>query len=115
MDKTLFDLYTDFLLSSFGPTTATTLSRLVDGAISHDQVTRLLAGEPQRSGHLWQKVKPLVRAVENPSGVIIIDDSISEKPYTDENDLICWHDDHSKNRTVKGQQFPVSRKEAENS
>ena len=105
MDKTLFDLYTDYLLSSFGPATATNLSRLVDGAISHDQVTRLLSGEPQRSVHLWQKVKPLVRAVESPAGVIIIDDSLSEKPYTDENELICWHYDHAQNRTVKGINF----------
>lgn len=105
MDKTLFDLYTDFLLSSFGPVTATNLSRLVDGAISHDQVTRLLASEPKRSVDLWQKVKPLVRAVESPAGVIIIDDSISEKPYTDENELICWHYDHAKSQTVKGINF----------
>ena len=24
------------------------------------------------------------------------------KPHTDENELICWHFDHSKNRSVKG-------------
>jgi len=105
MDKTLFDLYTDFLLSSFGQASATNLSRLVDGAISHDQVTRMLAGEPKRSVHLWQKVKPLVRAVESIAGVIIIDDSISEKPSTDENELICWHWDHSQKRAVKGINF----------
>ena len=105
MDKTLFDLYSDFLLSSFGPVTATNLSRLLDGEISHDQVTRLLAGEPKRSVHLWQKVKPLVRAVESSDGVIVIDDSISEKPYTDENELICWHWSHAKKRSVKGLQF----------
>ena len=105
MDKTLFDLYTDFLLSSFGPVTATNLARLVDGAISHDQITRLLAGEPKRSVHLWHKVKPLVRAVESPEGVIIIDDSIGEKPYTDENELICWHWSHAERRSVKGLQF----------
>jgi DDE superfamily endonuclease len=105
MDKTLFDLYTDFLLSSFGQASATNLSRLVDGAISHDQVTRMLAGEAKRSPHLWQKVKPLVRAVESAEGVIIIDDSISEKPYTDENELISWHWDHAHNRPVKGINF----------
>lgn len=105
MDKTIFDLYTDFLLSSVGPATATNLSRLVDGVISHDQVTRLLASEPKRSVHLWQKVKPLVRAVENPEGVIVIDDSVSEKPYTDENELICWHWNYAENRAVKGINF----------
>lgn len=105
MDKTVFDLYTDFLLSSFGPATATNLSRLLDGAISHDQITRLLSGEPKRSVHLWQKVKPLVRAVESPDGVIVIDDSVSEKPYTDENELICWHWNYADNRPVKGINF----------
>ncbi len=37
------DLYTDYLLSSTGPTTATGLSRLLDGALSHDHVTRWLS------------------------------------------------------------------------
>ncbi len=27
---------------------------------------------------------------------------IVEKPYTNENDIITWHFDHSKGRTVKG-------------
>jgi hypothetical protein len=62
----------------------------------------MLAGDPRHSQHLWQKVKPMVRAVQSPEGVIVIDDSISEKPYTDENDLICWHWDHAKRRSVKG-------------
>lgn len=38
------DLYTDYLLSSFGPTTATGLSKMLDSAISHDDVTRFLSG-----------------------------------------------------------------------
>jgi len=42
MDKDLLELYSDYLLSSFGATTATGLSALVDGAVSHDQVTRFL-------------------------------------------------------------------------
>ena len=37
------DLYTDYLLSSTGPTTATGLSRLLDGTLSHDHVTRWLS------------------------------------------------------------------------
>jgi hypothetical protein len=40
----LLDLYTDYLLSSFGPTTATGLSKVLDGAVSHDKITRLLSG-----------------------------------------------------------------------
>ncbi|MEJ7713005.1 MAG: hypothetical protein WKF84_24975 [Pyrinomonadaceae bacterium] len=36
---------------------------------------------------------------------MIVDDSIEEKPYTDENDIVCWHYDHSKERHVKGINF----------
>src|SRR5215213_9873035 len=102
MDKPLLDLYTDYLISSFGPVTATGLARLLEGQVSHDQVTRYLASEPKTSVDLWSKVKPLVRLVEREDGVLIIDDSIEEKPYTDENELICWHWDHANNRAVKG-------------
>jgi hypothetical protein len=105
MNQSMLDLYTDYLISSFGPTTATGLSRLVDGDVSHDQVTRFLASPAKTSADLWRLVKPLLRQVESPDGVLIFDDSIEEKPYTDENDLICWHWDHSKDRHVKGINF----------
>jgi len=42
-----------------------------------------------------------VRSVEAEDGVLIFDDTIQEKPHTDENELICWHYDHSQNRSVK--------------
>lgn len=105
MEKSLLDLYTDYLISSFGPTTATGLERLLEGEISHDQVTRFLASAPKTSADLWRQAKPLLRQIETLDGVLIIDDSIEEKPYTDENELICWHWDHSKEAHVKGIQF----------
>ena len=40
------DLYTDYLLSSTGPTTTMGLSRLLDGALSHDHITRWLSSTP---------------------------------------------------------------------
>jgi hypothetical protein len=51
MSSSLLDLYSDYLISSFGQTSATGLSRLTDGAVSHDQVTRFLS-EPKKSGGL---------------------------------------------------------------
>ena len=99
------DLYSDYLLASFGATTATGLSQLLEGEISHDQVTRYLAGPQKTASDLWQTVKALVRDVQSESGVLIIDDSIEEKPYTDENDIVCWHYDHSKDRVLKGINF----------
>ncbi len=105
MDKALLDLYTDYLLSSFRSTPATGLSALLEGAISHDQVTRFLSSEKRTSADLWRLVKPLVRKVESPSGVLIVDDSIEEKPYTDKSELICSHWDHAKQRYVRGINF----------
>src|SRR5215212_2401281 len=105
MSDKLLDLYTDYLISSFGQVTATGLARLLDGEVSHDQITRFLASEPKRSADLWRIAKPLVRQIESDMGVIVIDDTIEEKEYTDENELICWHWDHSKGRNVKGINF----------
>src|SRR5499433_2503308 len=105
MNKELLDLYTDYLISSFGTTTATGLSTLLDGRVSHDQITRMLAGKKHGSAELWQLIKPQVRRMQSDEGVMIIDDSIEEKPYTDENDIVCWHYDHSKDRLVKGINF----------
>ena len=105
MTQDLADLYSDYLLSSFGQTTATGLSKLLDGAISHDQVTRMLSGKKQTSKDWWLFVKPYVRQIQREDGVLIVDDSIEEKPYTDENEIVCWHYDHTKGRTVKGINF----------
>jgi hypothetical protein len=96
------DLYSDYLLSSFGQVTATGLSALLDGSISHDKITRMLSKHSYSSKDLWQEVKPLVRTHESEDACLIFDDTIISKPHTDENDLICWHWDHSKNRNEKG-------------
>jgi hypothetical protein len=43
-----------------------------------------------------------VRKTQSSDGVLILDDTISEKPYTDENAINCWHFSHAKHRHVKG-------------
>src|SRR5229473_3044453 len=101
----MLDLYSDYLLASFGATTAPGLSQLLNGAVSHDHVTRHLSGKTKTAAELWLTVKPFVRQVHSEAGVLIIDDSIEEKPYTDENDIVCWHYDHSQDRLVKGSNF----------
>ena len=62
----------------------------------------MLSGRYYGSKSLWQEVKPLVRQHESEEACLIFDDTILNKPYTDENDLICWHWDHSKNCNEKG-------------
>ena len=103
--KQMLDLYSDYLLASFSQTSATGLSNLMNGEISHDQVTRFLSQEKKTSRDLWLMVKPFVKKIQSEQGVLIIDDSIEEKPYTDENSIVCWHYDHSKERNIKGINF----------
>jgi len=101
-EKDLLDIYTDYLISSFGLTTGTGLSRLLDGAISHDRIQRFLASPVKSGADFWKVVKPYIRQIQRDDGVLIVDDSISEKPHTDENDIICWHYDHTSGQTIKG-------------
>jgi hypothetical protein len=49
----LLDLYSDYLISSFGQTTATGLAALLDGQLSHDRIQRFLASELRTSADLW--------------------------------------------------------------
>lgn len=109
MSAAIIDLYTDYLISSTQLTTATGLSRLLEGSISHDQVTRFLSGREFSSVDLWRLVKPLIGEIEGKDGVVIVDDSIEEKPSTDENEIVCWHFDHSKGHAVKGINFVTTR------
>ena len=98
----LLDLYTDYLLSSVSKVTATGMSAALDGAYSHDQITRLLTTNVFDQKTLWYEVKPTIRKIETDDGVIIVDDTIEEKPYTDQNEIVCYHWDHAKDRSVKG-------------
>jgi hypothetical protein len=102
MDKKLLDLYTDYLIVSTSQTTAVGLSNLLDKEISHDKITRFLSKEDFNGKYLWKEVKNKVRQVEKEDGVLVFDDTIEAKTYTDENDLICWHWDHSINSAIKG-------------
>jgi len=100
-EKELLDIYTDYLVCSFGATTATGLSRLVP-QLSHDQVTRFLSGATLDKKELWLHVKPQVGAMQSENGVLILDDTVQEKPYSDESELVTWHFDHTQGKTVKG-------------
>ena len=104
------DLYTDYLISSTGQTSATNLSRRLGRAVSHDQVTRWLRTSYLDSAQVWAQAKPLIRRAEQQRpaeefAVLIVDDSILEKAHTDPSALMCTHWDHSQGRFVKGLNF----------
>ena len=103
-------MYTNYLISSTGQTSATGLSRLLDGEVSHDQVTRWLRTSYLNSAQVWAQAKPLIRRAEQQRpaeefAVLIVDDSILEKAHTDPSALMCTHRDLSQGRFVKGLNF----------
>jgi hypothetical protein len=102
MGGDILDLYSDYLLANTRKTTTTGLLELVDGAISHYQITRFLAGEEPDGKSLWLKTKKLIRQYESREDRLIFDDTIVEKAYMDENEIICRYYDHSKGRNIKG-------------
>ncbi|RNC76676.1 hypothetical protein DA717_14620 [Piscirickettsiaceae bacterium NZ-RLO2] len=57
MNKELLDIYSDYLISQNHYATATGLSDLLEGSISHDKVTRFLNKNHFGSKELWSYVK----------------------------------------------------------
>jgi hypothetical protein len=76
-------------------------------SVSHDKITRSLSQGDYDSKYLWEYVKPYVQELTQSKETIVLsfDDSIEEKRYTDESELICWHYDHTFNRSVRGVNF----------
>ena len=73
-----------------------------------------MLGSEKLTSQTWGKrVKPQVRQIQQEDGFVGIDDSIAEKPFTDENEIICWHYDHAKGVTVKGINFMSALYEAQ--
>lgn len=96
------DLYTDYLLSSFGQVTSTGLSSVLDGSVSHDRITRHLSGGDFGGKELWLSVKAFAKKYRTEDACVIFDDTIIEKPYSKADEHNCYHYDHSKGRNVKG-------------
>lgn len=95
------NLYSDYLISQQGQATATGLARLLENSSSHDKFTRFLNNNKFSSKDLWKIVKPIAKSQQS-EAVLAIDDTIIEKNYSQDNDIICWHYSHAKGRTVKG-------------
>ena len=103
MGNKLLDIYSDYLICQNKYATATGLSDLLSGDISHDKITKYLNSVDLGSKELWEYNKREIRKHQtDKDGVLILDDSIEEKPYTDENEIVAWHHSHAKGRHVKG-------------
>ena len=82
MAKRLLALYIDYLLLFFRVAPARGLSALETSAVSPAPVTRFVLGVAYDSQTRWPPVKPLVWAVEQADGVLIVDDTIQESRHT---------------------------------
>lgn len=99
----LDEKYIDFLLTTNKQASGKAFSRVFDNRISHDQITRMLNNtDTFSSAELWKAVKPLCREVAYKDNIIAFDDTLIEKPDTKENEVVMYHYDHSKGRSVKG-------------
>ena len=56
MNQTRLDRYNDYLTVTFGYATATGLSQLLDGSISHDAVSRFLSEREYTPKDLWKLI-----------------------------------------------------------
>lgn len=99
------DLYTDYLICSNSYTTATGMASLL--SIKHDKITQHLSKDLYDSKFLWSYSKPYIQELTQSKEMVVLsfDDSIEEKRYTDNSELVCWHYDHVFNRSVKGVNF----------
>ena len=70
MNKDMIELYSDYLIASFGQTTATGLANLLQGSIYHDSITRFLNSETLTAKEQWQLIKPMLRQHENATPVV---------------------------------------------
>lgn len=101
----LHDLYSDYLIVNQGAATATGLSAMLEGQVSHDAITRCLHQDDYGSAQLWQAVKPLIREIDQKNAnnaFLIFDDTLDERPYLHRNPIVRYHYDHCQGRRVQG-------------
>ncbi len=94
--------YINFLLASVDVFTCTEAARYYEGRVnnpSHDAFTRLLQRQPPDSEALWNEVKDIIQPQK---GFLIIDDTVLDKPYAKNMDLVYHHWSGEHHRVVSG-------------
>ena len=94
--------YIDFLIATpnnYSCLEAEKVPPQVDNAPAHDSLTRLLHREEPDSGKLWHESKSQVKLE---SGILVIDDSTLDKPYSQKIELVTKHGSGKHHRVVRG-------------
>lgn len=94
--------FVNFLISTYHACSCTEASRCLPDepvSIAHDSVKRLLERQPHHTEALYDEAKRLIRADE---GVLVIDDSTLDKPYSHQIELVTRHWSGKHHRVVQG-------------
>ena len=83
--------YINFIIATPRDVTATEAERVQPeskNAPAHDAFTRLLSRLEPDAETLWQEART---QIDLTSGILVLDDSTLEKPYSERNALVCRH------------------------
>ena len=94
--------FINFLIATYQVCTCSEASRCLPSEpepIAHDSVKRLLERQPHHTEALYTEAKRLIRADE---GVMVLDDSTLDKPYSHQIELVTRHWSGKHHRVVQG-------------
>lgn len=93
------EMYTQYLLATFGRHSALWLSELLNFNPAHDSFTRWLKGKKLRPSIIWKHVKSMVN---KDRGFLIIDDTVLDKWYSQDIEMVQRLYSGTHHRVVNG-------------
>ena|SRR3989338_877385 len=97
--KCSLELYTKFLIANHNRYSGVELSKTSGGLLSHDSVSKWLSDEEFDSRNLWPHVKNMI---ERETGYLVIDDSVLDKRFSRNNELVGRHWSGNEHRLIWG-------------
>lgn len=97
--KCSLDLYTKFLIANHNRYSGVELSKTSELALSHDTVSKWLREENFSEEDIWIHVKDMIKRKE---GYLIVDDSVLDKRFSRNNELVGRHWSGNEHRIICG-------------
>jgi len=97
--KCSLELYSKFLIANQNRYSGVELSKTSNSPLSHDSVSKWLRDEEFDSKNLWSHVKNMVDKKE---GYLIADDSVLDKRFSRNNELVGKHWSGNEHRLISG-------------
>lgn len=97
--KCSLELYTKFLIANHNRYSGVELSKTSDGRLSHDSVSKWLSEASFDSKNLWPHVKEMI---DKGMGYLIADDSVLDKRFSKNNELVGRHWSGNEHRLICG-------------